>query len=257
MKKFFAVILLVSGLLGLYPVVGQMVYNTNPGPKPKLFKEMFHFDIGFGYDIHGGDMGDRFGNALKFSLGAGYLFESGIEIGAEVFSMFGSNVREDVLSIYRNPAGNVYGTSNDVADVFLRYRGLYVGPYISKVFSSGLNRSGFRLGLGAGVLQHRIRLLDDTNSFAQIFGDYRKGYDRLTRGFAIKESIGYQIHSDDGLVNMNIQLEFIQGFTNQVRKVNFDNPSLVPQSRLEHVIGLRVTWFLPISKSDGQEVIYY
>jgi len=41
-------------------------------------------------------------------------------------------------------------------------------------------------------MQHKIWINDNANNFAQLDGDYKKGYDRLTGGPMLAGALGYQ-----------------------------------------------------------------
>ena len=221
------------------------------------FEEMLNFNIGYGGDFPGGDLAERFGSNLRFNIGMEYIFKSNYSIGADLSFLFGTIVKIDALSPFRAANGFIYGANTEFAEIFQRQRGYFAGAYIGKIFPFNEYKSGLKLILGGGIFQHQIRFVDDTQTVAQVTGAYRKGLDRLTRGPALKEGIGYQIHSKSGLINGSIMFEFIQAFTQQVRKVNFDTGERVEGSRLDLLFGFRANWILPIIRTESSEKIYY
>lgn len=96
-----------------------------------------------------------------------------------------------------------------------------------------------------GILQHNIRFTDERNSVAQIRAGRSVGYDRLTRGFGLRQSIGYKHMSRDKRVNFEVLFDFIQGFTSEIRAVNFDTGLATISSRTDLLFGFRMKWNLP------------
>jgi len=220
---------------------------------------MTNFSFGYGLEFPFADLSDRFGKNLKFTLGAERITSSNWIYGLEFSYMFGDTVKEDVLSNLRLDNGNILGADNAYAEVFTRQRGLFIGANIGKLIPLKENsRSGLRVTGAAGILLHYVRIQDEVRSLPQIEGDYLKGYDRLTRGFALREFIGYQHVSANKRVNFYIGLEFTQGFTSSVRSVDFDTglPSS-QERRFDGLVGLKAAWILPFHDDyDAEEVFY-
>lgn len=252
MNKIITLLLLLTSV---YTIQGQSdTYAENKG-NAILGK------ISVGWQMPGGHLQDRFGNSL--SVGGGVDFISGKGnwiLGAEFNYLFGTLVKQDVLASLRTPQGAIIGNDRDYADIQLRERGFYTGLLVGKVFliPSRENRSGIRFTVGAGLLQHKIRIQDDpVRQVPQLLGEYRKGYDRLTNGLAFSEYIGYQILSNDGKINFTAGFEFTQGFTQNRRTVNFDTMLPDTTERLDLLYTFRVTWVLPFYFGKGTEEIFY
>ena len=215
--------------------------------------------IGMGYDKPMADLADRFGNNINFHIGLERLSLRNWIISTDFTYRFGSDVREDVLSEFRLPSGQFLAIDGLPVDAFLRSRGASLRFAIGKII--GLHKkspqSGIRLDVGAGIMSHYIRVQDENQALDQIFGEYQKVYDRLTRGFAITEYIGYQYMSTDGHLNFNIGFEFNQAFTSSVRSIDFTTNALGQTGRRDFLSGLKVTWLVPIHSDDKGEKIYY
>lgn len=213
----------------------------------------------YGMDLPLGDLADRFGRNFQTSIGVERLTGSNIIIGADLKYLFGNNVNEDPLSTLRNLNVEILGVNNFPATVFLRQRGGYAGVTVGKLFPiSDKSRSGIRATIGAGLFYHYIRLQDDSQAVPQIAGDYAKGYDRLSRGPAFKQQIYWQNLSNDKRLNYYIGLELMQGFTKNVRPINYDTQQSVTDARFDMTIGVRVGWILPFySQNFEDEEIYY
>ena len=233
------------------------LFSQNTIEEDETFN-VLSFTIGYGYEIPGGDLYDRYGNNLKFTIGSQYLTASNWTYEFDFNLMFGNEVKEDVLGAFRNENGSFIGNNGDVADVFSRQRGFFMGGLIGKIISKPKKQNGVKVAAGAGVLSHNVRFLDESSGFFQINGDYLKGYDRLTRGFALKQQIGYEHHSKNGRINFNIVFEFTQGFTKSVREYQFDTGKFDTERRLDLVYGIRGTYMLPIKRQSSKEkLIYY
>ncbi len=228
------------------------------GPRNTGSAILLHFSYAF--QVPGGDMAERFGNNFNLGLGLDYLTrDRSYLLGGEFQFLFGNQVRTDVLEGLRTNEGFIIGNDRGVADIRLRQRGWYTGAHVGKIIPlSAVNpRSGLRVTLGGGWLQHRIRLQGDPQrSVPQIEGDYQKGYDRLSGGFALRQFIAYQLLDRNGRINFYAGLEFMQGFTRNRRPFNFDTRSQEDQARVDFLIGARIGWILPFYMGNADELSY-
>lgn len=218
------------------------------------------FDLGFGFggQIPLGELNKRYGSGLNFSLGGDYITDKNWIINSEFIYLFGDNVKEDVLAPFRTPSGVILGDDEQIADIFLRKRGLFLGIGGGKLFPFSKNtRSGIKLLVNAGVMQHHIKFTDERNSVAQIRAGRYTGYDRMTRGFSIKETVAYKHMSKDRRLNFEIALDFMQGFTSEVRAFNFDTGKPTIDSRLDLLVGARFVWNLTFYRNNTEATIYY
>ncbi len=250
--KYFIFILLTTTFL-------QLNAQDSELGKPNNF---IAFGAQYGLQLPGGDLADRFGYnfATTFSLDY-YLSKLNGFIGLETQIQFGDRVKEDVLAPLRISNGALLGTDGFTGDIFLRRRGFYVGAYINKVLISGKKNpaSGLTLGLGVGVLEHFIRLQNDSDNIGQIRADYSKGYDRLSRGPALKQTLTYHHLGKNRSVNYALGISIFEGFTNPVRSINFDTGLRPEDSRLDILISFDAKWFIPIIKSGSRtdEEVFY
>ncbi|PHI20817.1 hypothetical protein CEQ90_05495 [Lewinellaceae bacterium SD302] len=216
-------------------------------------------NFSYGPTVTSGDLADRFGNMASIEVGVDYTPEdSGWLFGVVGQYLFGTTVKEDVLSGLRLSNGIVVGNQRSAAEMQLRSRGYFLGVRVGRIVSFGENkRSGIKIGLGGGVLSHRIRLQEDANQDVnQIINDYKKGYDRLTEGPALYQFIGYQHMSMNGRVNVFIGAELIEGFTSSQRSYDFNTASSLEGNRLDIIAGLRAGLILPIFIGEGEEIFY-
>ncbi len=222
---------------------------------------VLNVNITYGAHLPGADWAERYG--FHFSVGGGleYITYPGNFIfGVESSYIFGGTVHENVLEPLQNEEGEIIGNDLQFADVNLRQRGLYTGFYVGKLFNiiPKNERAGIRVTLGGGYLWHRIRIQDDFDTAPQFFGEYSKGYDRLTDGLGLTQFIGYQSLAKDRRANFMIGLEFMQAFTSSVREFNWDTRAFTAgERRLDLRFGIRAAWTIPFYISQPPETIFY
>lgn len=248
---FWAAILALAGAQG---VSGQpMQYASNEGV-------ILAVPLTYGFQVPGGDLSDRFGVNFNTSSGLQLFFKSNWMLELEGQFLFGQKVRTDVIAGLRSPEGYIFSDDGGPADVKLRERGFWAGASIGKLFSLVPDnpRSGLRVSFGAGMLQHKIRIQDDPQAYVPALRpDYKKGYDRLSNGLALKEFIGYQHFSLHRRVNFYAGFEFMQGFTQSRRDWNTDQMTTENDPRFDLLFGIRLGWVLPFYLGSGDEAIYY
>lgn len=216
--------------------------------------------MSYAYQLPGGDLVHRFGPNFSAGLSGEFILKKkALLFGLEGNYLFGDNVRTNVLASLLTPEGLIIANDKSYANVLLRERGFYLGGQVGKII--GLlpdnPRSGLRLSLGAGLLQHKIRIQDDPfRPVAALSGDYKKGYDRLTNGLTLRQFIGYQ-HLDPHLrLNFFAGFEFLQGFTRSRRDFDFDTRMKDEKKRLDLLWGFRIGWVLPFYFSGDRDIFY-
>ncbi len=217
-------------------------------------------NFSYGGQFPGADLGDRFGKNFLAGIGADYYTKNNWIIGLQGDFLFGKIVKTDVLANLKGETGFVYADDCGIADIKLRERGLHLSAHFGRVFafSEANKRSGLRVTIGGGFLQHKIRIQDEPQVYvSSVSKSYRKGYDRLTNGFALSEFVGYQFIANNRLVNFSIGAEFIQGFTQGRRSFNFDTRSSGLDKRLDLLYGFRLTWTLPLFIGENPDEISY
>lgn len=254
--KSLFLILAGLGLIGLpiAPLSGQTNTAQNTG-------SVLLFGFSYGLHLPGGDLQERFGLNFSPGLQIDYLTEpNNWIISLQGSFQFGSEVKTDVLANLRTEEGFIIANDRSVADIQLRERGFYLGASVGKLIGLAKNnyRSGLRLDLGAGLLQHRIRIQDDpVRTVAPLTGEYRKGYDRLTNGLALRQFIGYELLSKDRRANFYAGLELIQGFTKSRRNFDFLSRQADQASRVDLLYGFRVGLILPFYIGQDPGEIFY
>lgn len=218
--------------------------------------------LNFNYGNHfpQGDLQSRFGSNLAVALSMEFMLEkSNLFIGANHSFLFGNTVKEDPIANLRDSNGLIFNNNFTTSNIDLRQRGFASIAYVGKLFglAERNRRSGIRVQVGAGLLQHKIRIQDDPNAFVtQLSGDTKKAYDRLTNGFALQQFIGYQHLAKNRLANFYIGAEFIQGFTQNRRDVNIGAVN-EKENRTDILVGFKLGWTLPFYIGKAADVIYY
>lgn len=246
--KFFPALILVA--LGSIKCQAQIKKSE---PKNAL---MLH--IHYGYHAPGFDMAKRFGN--NFSIGGDieYKLKNNFFAGFSYSYLYGKKIKEKVAYNLINTKSEIVGTDNHLALFTLSERGFSSVLSIGKIFyPSPTSRGGIKVSIGGGVLQHKIRIVDDYTVVPQIFGKYLKGYDRMSNGLMTQQYIGYQYLSDNRRINFSIGLLFQQGFTKSVRGYNYDAMMPDVAKRFDMLNGIQASWILPFYFNDySEEVIY-
>ena len=208
----------------------------------------------------GGNMKDRYGNNNAFGLGLELMTDKGNWIfGGEFNYLAGKKVKENPITSLYNVEDKIYGGDFQATNIFLRERGYWLGGYIGKLIpiSAYNQRSGIRVTVGVGHIQHKIRIQDDTKTVVQLEKPYVYGYDRLTGGLYLSEFVGYQVLSKNRLINFTIGFDFMQGFTKSMRDWDWDKKSKDITARKDLLSGLRVNWTLPFYIGEKSEEIFY
>ncbi len=216
--------------------------------------------INYGYMIPGGDMARRFG--ANSSVGGSYSLKlkSHWTISADGQFLFGNKIREDhILDGIKTADGKIIGVDGGYGDVRLYERGYHLNLNLGRVFSfkKPNPNSGIWLTVGAGFLQHKIRIEPVGNNVPELDNSYRKGYDRLTNGLELREFIGYLFFSKKRLVNLYAGFELIQGFTQNRRDYNFDTKEHDSTRRTDLLYGFRLGWLLPLYKRPPEKFYLY
>jgi hypothetical protein len=178
--------------------------------------------------------------------------------GIESNYLFGRNVKEDVLAPLKTADGFVVDNAGYPADIRITERGAGIHLFFGKVFRvlNANPNSGLLFYVGAGGMQHKIKLYDAQQSVASIKGPLAYGYDRLSAGYSFSQFLGYLFISENRFVNFYIGLEAYEAFTKSVRKLNYDTGQPDTAQRFDQLTGLRFGWILPLYRKKPNEFYY-
>lgn len=202
----------------------------------------------YGYQLPFADLQKRFGADGLVGAELSYKLRDNLTFGVEGGFMFGRTVKEDrMLDSMRTPDGYLVGYGGYYGGVAFFERGYSLGATVGKIipaFGSNPN-SGVYARLGAGFIQHKIKITDTEQSLFQVTPDYAKGYDRLSNGLMLSQYIGYINIDPRHLLNFHVGVYAQEGFTQNRRSWNFDERRQDTDKRLDVLVGLRGTWMLP------------
>lgn len=218
---------------------------------------MFNFSYAVQFPL--ADMAKRFG--VNSNIGGSFLVKTkkNILLGADGRFIFSNNLNDTaVLSGIETELGQIINENGVYANVLMTQRGLTFSGKIGKIFPVfGPNKnSGIMAQLGAGILQHKIRIEVQGNTVPQLEGDYVKGYDRLSNGLMLYQFLGYQHFSNSRLLNFYIGFEAIEGFIKNRRSYDFQLMKKLEESRTDILVGVRLGWSIPLYKKTAREFYY-
>jgi hypothetical protein len=215
----------------------------------------------YAYQVPGGDLAKRFYN--NSSIGGGFMLKtrSNWLIAAEGNYIFGSNIKngDSLLKNISTPDGYIINANGYFSDIGFGETGFNVLAKFGKLFPviSPNPNSGPMIMAGIGFIQDKIRIHDQDNISPQLYGDYKKGYDRLNNGLVVCGDIGYMLLSDSRLINFYVGFEFMQTWTTYRRERNFDTGKKDNTSLSSQFYGLKVKWFVPMYKRKPKDFYLY
>lgn len=215
----------------------------------------------YGFQLPLQDMKERFG--ANNSLGVAFELVSLKNLffaGTDGMLFFGSNVKEDVVAGLRSYDGNIIGLNGSIGDVNLKERGFYIGLNAGKIIPTGKhenNLTGVRLQIGGGLLQHKIRVQDNSSSIVALEKDKTKGFDRLSNGPAVHIGVGFQYQNPKNNFHFLVLSDFYGALTSSRRDFDFLEGRYLDEKRTDMLVGLHVAYIVSISRSKSAEQIYY
>lgn len=208
-----------------------------------------------------GSMKELFG--YNHSVGGGYTFKSKKNwlFGVDFSFMFGQQIKNEAALYHQLETSNEFIISLDgsVSEVRTHERGFNAFANFGKLFPvlSPNPNSGFFVQAGLGFLTYKYRI-DNVKGMAQpLQDDYAKGYDRLTAGFALKESVGYLFLSNTRLLNFYVSFDFMQSFSHRQRDYDFDLMQYTDKStKMDYLYSIRVGWIFNLYKRTVPDYFY-
>ena len=209
----------------------------------------------------GGDLAKLFGS--NSTVGAGFMFKTKKNwiFGVEGNYLFGGTVKnqDSILSKISTKDGFVIDANGYYTDILFSERGYSFFGKFGKLFPvlSPNPNSGITVLAGAGYIQDKIRIHNTSNTAPQVYGDYKKGYDRLNSGIAVTGSVGYLFMSNTRLLNMYLGFEFTQAWTAFRRERNFDTGKKDESSLSTQFYGIKFKWIIPLYRRMPREYYIY
>lgn len=215
--------------------------------------------VSYGYYMPAGDMVKRFGNSSSVQMNIDLKTKYNWMLGINGSYFFGKTIKESLFDSIASPGGYIIDRLGGFADVRLFERGFTVSATIGRIFpfKNPNPNSGLVFNLGLGFMQHKIRIETIGNNVPQLSKEYKKGYDRLSNGFLLTESLGYMYLSNNRISNLYIGIECMQGFTKNRRSYNYDEMRKDDKKRIDILFGARLAWILPLYKKPPKEFYTY
>ncbi|MDP2175104.1 MAG: hypothetical protein Q8K70_04250 [Bacteroidota bacterium] len=199
--------------------------------------------LSYGRHIPGGDLGKRFGGSNTVGIYGAYKFNKNWVISANIATHFSSSVKESgILDSITGTYGELLDVNGNFSEVRLYQRGYLWHVDFGKIIPiNKLNlNSGIMVTVGAGMMEHKIRMYFQRNVLPQLEGDYAKGYDRLSNGLLLRTFIGYQRIDPEQSLNFFAGVDYIHGFTKNRRAVNFDTRVSETKRRNDLLLGFKI-----------------
>jgi len=225
-------------------------------------RHAFLIPIGISTASPEGDLKASYGPFGIVNIGAFYKTKSNWLFGTDFTFFFGNQVKINPISALSINSNTMIGNDGYASTITRSFRGLYAPTLkIGKIFPMPIGKradqnSGFALIGGAGYFAHKIRYADISRNIPLIQTDLVKGYDRLSTGLGLQETISYLYLSTNRRVNFTLALDLYQGFT-QNKRVNYDLRGTLPEKRFDFIYALRLAWVLPVYGQRANEFYYY
>ncbi len=218
------------------------------------------FNATASYDIPMADMAKRFGNSA--TVGGAFMYKTQRNLYFHLFTEFimGPTVKKH--DMFRNIGFSdlqLYDYNGNLRDVTLSELGMNIGIGIGKTFLLNKSKSldnGINVMTSLSLLQHRINHTDPDRVLIQALGEYAKGYDYLTNGLCINQSVSYVYFSKNNLANFSVGLNARFGFTKNRRSIDYATGLHDDNLRSDILIGLQFKWFILLFKNVESEVYF-
>ncbi|MDY0280921.1 MAG: hypothetical protein RBR35_10220 [Salinivirgaceae bacterium] len=213
-----------------------------------------------GYTFPMGDLGDRFKNFGQ--LGPTFLikFKNNLFLSAEGVVLFGQGYKgEDPLALILNENGTITNMYGDLAAVSRGMRGMQIQiktGYIYSNFAHNPN-SGITVAAGAGFFQSKFWIDQRGNNAPQVMGDYPKGYDKMSNGFAITQFLGYTYYHNKNFWNFYAGIEFTEAWTADRRDWDFALMRKNDRSYMDISTTIKAGWIITFIKREAEDIYYY
>ena len=219
-------------------------------------------EINYAYQFSLTDLRAKYGkNPSTMGLGLSFKTKHNWIFGFEGSYLWGG-YDDNGVSILRGimtQSGNIINSAGEYGTVLMTQSGFYAGIKTGYVFSfrKPNPNSGIVVNIGAGILEHHIRIENRSNNTPPVLGDYKKGYDGLRNGIALRGFIGYQFLSNKKLINFYGGVEYTFAWTKSRRNYDFNLRGKDNTQYHDSMIGIRVGWILPIYRRAPEEYYYY
>ena len=218
--------------------------------------------IGFsyGFQMPGADLAKTFGNNSRINFSAGLKLDHNwmFEVGGNY--LFGNDVKigDSLVQNFSTAEGYLVGINGFTDQVLMNERGFGFDSRMGKIFPllSPNPNSGIRLMAGVGFVEHKIKIVDLGAQLPQLQNEYVKGYDRLTNGISLHQTLDYVFFDPKRFVNLEFGFDFTEAFTKNRRTWNFDQMQQDIEPKLDLFYGVHLGFYIPFYGTH-EDVFYY
>ena len=218
------------------------------------------FSINHAFQIPGGDLSDRFGYNSDISLSTLYRSNNNFTINLEGGFLFGPTVKENnIFNAIDGDDDELISQNGEIPTIRFFERGAHLDISVGKYFpiSTKNNESGIIASIGTGYIYHKILIETIVTELPQLNEELLKGYDRLCGGMLIKQFVGYFYFSQKNNIRFFLGLEAVQAFTKDLREYSYTTQSYINTKRIDHLIGLKCGFMIPIKKRNTGKYYYF
>ena len=229
-----------------------------------ICNRIFNFEFQYTYQMPQGYIASIFGPLHNIGFGGIIKTKDNWLYGLHGAYQFGNIVTSDlsqsILANLTNSTGTITSNNGSPGMVILGERGFNAfidGGKLINVNKKNLN-SGFAFILGIGFITHKLNITTPQSNVPTFTEELKKGYDRLSMGFALTQSIGYFFQGENRMTNFYIGVDFMEGFTTNTRGFNYDTRQNDNGNHLDIFVGPKLCWMIPIYlASKGTDEFYY
>jgi hypothetical protein len=218
----------------------------------------------FEYNIPRKDYAERFYGHPGMGLGFYWKSKSDLYLGADYTVFFRDQIRESgVIENILTSGGYPIAGDGLPADVEISQRGfnlnfIKVGKLlVHSGFLNGNIHSGLVGMLGVGLLQHKIKIVDNSGSVPGLTKDYLKGYDKLSNGLSLSPMLGYFYYDKKRYLNFFLAVEYKFAWTRNRRDWNNVDMTKEDDIRNDQAWAIKLGWFFLLRKKQSRDYYYF
>ncbi|MDR3679320.1 MAG: hypothetical protein P4L41_05085 [Flavipsychrobacter sp.] len=210
------------------------------------------------FDIPAADMAKEFGLSTRIGPSVLYKTKDNWMFGVKADFIFGAQVHPDSFMInLKDKYGEFITEGGARVTIPTNERGYMIGLQAGKIVNTSKNSkdNGILFMTTVGFIQHKIQI-NNPDGVPALNTTYQKGYDRLTNGLFIEESIEYSYFAKSGLLNFHIGPDIMLASTQDRRDYLFDVMRPDTKQRLDVLFGIRGGWYFCIFKRKSEDILF-
>jgi hypothetical protein len=242
----------------MFQAFGQTAGTKKKEPGKITGDQIFNIQFHYTYVLPEGDMLHQFGNFHSVGMGGLYKTQHNLVLGFDASFQFGSKIKDySFLDQLTNSSGVVMNSSGNPAVYNVGMRGFNAFAKVGYIFPVSWRNpnSGIMVLGGVGMYYHKMNI-STTGTVPTLTEDLKKGYDRLQKGPAFNQFVGYYYNSPNRFYNFYIGIDFLEAYTKSVRKYNYATRLPDTEQYFDMNIGFRIGWMIPLYmkvKNDENE----